>query len=193
MAQFNRAVIFSGHMIDPPGRIPRRFPVECVPAVSEAIQRQLAEWGTGPQTLAICGGAPGSDTLFAEACLGRGVHVRLLLPFSVENFEAEIFKGTSAQWRHRFEALLPRCEVLCQPKCLGPLPPGVTAFERNNRWILDRARCRCAPGNRHHQSDGAWVLLTPSRSVSGPLGPSFAKGVSSNALTSAATAAVASG
>jgi hypothetical protein len=140
MAQFNRAVIFSGHMIDPRGRTPRRFPVECVPAVSEAIQRQLAEWGTGPQTLAICGGAPGSDTLFAEACLGRGVHVRLLLPFSIENFWGEVFKGAAAHWRDRFEALLPRCEVLCQPNCLGPLPPGVTAYERNNRWILDDAR-----------------------------------------------------
>jgi hypothetical protein len=140
MAQFNRAVIFSGHMIDPPGRVIPRFPLERVPAVAASIGRQLARWGADAQTLAICGGAPGSDILFAEACLARGVHLRLLLPFSIEEFECETFERTAPAWLHRFKALLPRCEVLCQPDCLGPLPPGVTAYERNNLWILDHAR-----------------------------------------------------
>jgi len=140
MAQFNRAVIFSGHMIDPPGRDKPRFPVECVPAVAASIGRQLARWGADGQTLALCGGAPGSDILFAEACLARGAHLRLLLPFSIEKFGRETFEGTPLAWLRRFEALLPRCEVLCQPDVLGPLLPGATAYERNNLWILDHAR-----------------------------------------------------
>jgi len=140
MAQFKRAVIFSGHMIDPPGREKPRFPVECVPAVAASIGRQLARWGADAQTLAICGGAPGSDILFAEACLARGAHLRLLLPFSIEKFGRETFEGTPPAWLRRFEALLPRCEVLCQPDVLGPLPLGATAYERNNLWILDHAR-----------------------------------------------------
>jgi hypothetical protein len=132
-------------MIDPPGREERRFPAECMPAVSQSIERQLAGWDAGPRTLAICGGAPGSDMLFAESCLRRGVQVRLLLPFSIENFEREAFQGASAEWRPRFEALLPRCEVLCQPDCFGPLPPGVSAYERNNLWILDHASSEFPP------------------------------------------------
>ena len=142
MAQFNRAVIFSGHMIDPPGRDKPRFPVECVPAVAASIGRQLARWGADGQTLAICGGAPGSDILFAEACLARGAHLRLLLPFSIEKFGRETFEGTPLAWLRRFEALLPRCEVLCQPDVLGPLLPGATAYERNNLWILDHGDIR---------------------------------------------------
>ena len=147
MAQFNRAVIFSGHMIDPPGRDKPRFPVECVPAVAASIGRQLARWGADAQTLAICGGAPGSDILFAEACLARGAHLRLLLPFSIEKFGRETFEGTPPTWWRRFEALLPRCEVLCQPDVLGPLPPGAIAHERNNLWILDHARSQLPRGS----------------------------------------------
>src|SRR5262249_44197188 len=140
MAQFNRAVIFSGHMIDPPGRDKPRFPVECVQPVAASIRDQLMRWGTDARTLAVCGGAAGSDILFAEGCLARVAHVRLLLPFSLEKFGRETFERTAPEWWWRFEALLPRCEVLCQPDVLGPVPYGETAYERNNLWILENVR-----------------------------------------------------
>ena len=52
---FTQAIVFSGHMVDSPGRKNPRFHAGCVPAVAESIGHQLAGWDAGPQTLAIWG------------------------------------------------------------------------------------------------------------------------------------------
>ena len=61
--------LFSGHMIDAPGRCRPRFPPDKEKIAAQAIAKKLDELGAGPGDLALCGGACGGDLLFAEACL----------------------------------------------------------------------------------------------------------------------------
>jgi len=61
-------LLFSGHMIDAPGRKEARFPPEKEREAAEAIAIKLDELKTGEKDLALCGGACGGDLLFAEAC-----------------------------------------------------------------------------------------------------------------------------
>src|SRR5688572_447415 len=88
-AKFNKVAVFSGHMIDAPGRKTPRFPPEKEGAVRERLARQLEEWKIGPGDLAICGGAQGGDMLFAEVCADRKAEVWLLLPLPEGDFLEE--------------------------------------------------------------------------------------------------------
>src|SRR5215813_6570901 len=70
--RFKKVVVFSGHMIDKPGRPEERFPPSKEGVVRERIAKQLEVWGVGAGDLAICGGGRGGDILFAELCADRG-------------------------------------------------------------------------------------------------------------------------
>jgi tetratricopeptide (TPR) repeat protein len=61
--RFRKVVVFSGHMIDKPGRSEERFPPRKENAVRERIAKQLDVWTIGAGDLAICGGARGGDIL----------------------------------------------------------------------------------------------------------------------------------
>src|SRR5208337_4165779 len=59
-----KVALFSGHMIDAPGREKPRFPPDKEPIAARAIEEALADLGVGAADLAICGGACGGDLLF---------------------------------------------------------------------------------------------------------------------------------
>ena len=77
-----RVVLFTGHMVDRPGRKPPRFPRT---TEAEAIARRLIddamaqEAKEGPISLGIAGGACGGDILFHEACAAAGTERKLML------------------------------------------------------------------------------------------------------------------
>ena len=105
-------LLFSGHMIDAPGRASVRFPPEAEAAAAMKISEQLDKLAVGPADLAICGGAGGGDLLFAEACRARGVPLEILTAAGIE-------------------------ETLERN---GREPPFlVGAFERNNERMLQRS------------------------------------------------------
>ena len=81
-----KVVLFSGHMIDAPGREKPRFPPDREPIAAAAIAAALADLGLGPNDLAICGGACGGDLLFAEAARARGARLELYIPFEEPRF-----------------------------------------------------------------------------------------------------------
>jgi class 3 adenylate cyclase len=96
--------VFSGHMIDRPGRPRPRFPAEREEAVAAALREHLARYGKVAGYAAASGGA---DILFHEAvrALGGESHVVLACPpdeFVEESVPLEI----GAKWRERFEAVL---------------------------------------------------------------------------------------
>lgn len=134
--------LFSGHMIDAPGRAPARFPPARVPAAAQAIRRALAAHAAGPGDLAIAQAASGGDLLFLEACLERGLRVRPMLPFEVTDFIARsvLPAQDGEHWRTRFEAVMMR---LPEPPQIMPAEPGGAAgdnpYERCNRWMLATA------------------------------------------------------
>jgi hypothetical protein len=144
-----RVFLFSGHMIDHPDRTkPRdgqkpkdpRFPPRLEPAVAGAIQADLADLAAGPADAAVCSAAAGSDILFDEAVLARGVPLRIYLPFDVPTFLEESVRFAGERWVERFHHVTARSEVFLAPQVLGPRPEGKDPYERTNLWMLDEAR-----------------------------------------------------
>jgi tetratricopeptide (TPR) repeat protein len=148
-----QVLLFSGHMVDAPGRPTPRFPAAMVPQAGAAIERALEALGAGAGDLALTQGAAGGDLLFAEACAARGVRVQLLQPLPEAAFIAEsVLRSAGGEaWRERYFALKSR--LAGPPRCageeLGEPPRGTDVWERGNLWLLytglafgfDKLRC----------------------------------------------------
>jgi len=134
-----KVVLFSGHMIDAPGREKPRFPPDKEPIAAAAIGAALSDLAIGPDDLAVCGGACGGDLLFAEAALARGARLELFIPFDEPTFLEKSVDFAGDDWRARFFAAQARAALHVQPVELGPTPAGQDPYERNNRWMFDAA------------------------------------------------------
>jgi hypothetical protein len=132
-----KVLLFSGHMIDAPGRQTPRFPPEKEPIAAAAIANTIAEIGADPGDLAICGGACGGDLLFAEACLARDMRLELYIPFDEPSFLANSVDFADANWHSRYIAAKSKATVHVMPAELGSLPPGEDPYELNNLWMLE--------------------------------------------------------
>lgn len=141
--QPRQVLLFSGHMIDAPGRAPPRFPPEKEAAAAQRIDEALAQLGADGNDAALCQAAAGGDILFLEACLKRGIKCSVMLPFPEPEFiERSILPSQGGEkWRDRYYALVQAINARSQvmPEHLGPLPKGVDAFERCNLWLLNTA------------------------------------------------------
>lgn len=138
-----RAIVFTGHMVDAPDRATPRFPAARVDAAAQRIAAALDDIGAGPEDVALTQGAAGGDLLFAEACLARGMRLRLLLPLAERDFVAASLLPVAdgARWHARFRAVVDRLDEPAHeaPVELGALAPGDNAFVRGNRWLLESA------------------------------------------------------
>jgi len=168
-----QVLLFTGHLVDAPGRAQPRFPAERVPQAAQAITAALDALGVGAGDLALTQGAAGGDLLFAEACVARGVRVQLLQPLPEPDFiGASVLPSVGGEgWRDRYFALKPSlgCPPRCLPAELGPAPDGVDVWERGNLWLLysalacgiDKVRCIAlwdggggdGPGGTRHMVD----------------------------------------
>lgn len=135
----NNVVLFSGHMIDGPGRDVPRFPPDKEPVAAAKIAETLAEIDTGRGDLAICGGACGGDQIFAEACLARGMDLELYIPFDEPTFLANSVDFADADWHRRYFAAKSRAALHVMPEELGPLLTDANPYEQNNLWMLQSA------------------------------------------------------
>jgi len=133
-----RVYLFSGHMIDRPGRTPPRFPADKEAIAAQAIADRLDALKAGPGDLAICGGACGGDTLFAEACLARGLRLQIHIQYGEPEFLQASVAFAGDGWLDRYDALKanPNTSVRVQPDDLGPVPKGGNPYVRNNLWQL---------------------------------------------------------
>jgi len=134
-----KVALFSGHMIDAPGREKPRFPPDKEPVAAHAIAETLTDLGVGPTDLGICGGACGGDLLFAEAVLARGGRLELYLPFDEPTFLEKSVDFANRNWRARYFAAKARAVLHFAPTELGPIRKEEDAYERNNRWMLNSA------------------------------------------------------
>lgn len=101
--EFPSVVVFSGHMIDAPGRTSPRFPPEREAEVREAIRRELLRVRAGfGYSSAACGG----DIIFCECLLEMGAKVHLVLPCPVDAFKRQSVSFAGADWERRFHAVL---------------------------------------------------------------------------------------
>ena len=143
--QGGRALLFSGHMIDAPGRTTPRFPPAREPRVANEIRAKLNELAAGGDDVAISSAACGSDILFAEAVLELGVPLRIYLPFDEVQFLERSVTFANSDWPERFSAVVAHSQRFIATHELGVLPPGDDAFERNNLWMLNEARAIGGP------------------------------------------------
>jgi tetratricopeptide (TPR) repeat protein len=133
-----RIFLFSGHMIDQPGRAEPRFREENVLAATKAIGELLDRWGANAEDLALCGGACGGDLLFAEQCLQRGLRLHVRLHSEEPQFLEQSVNRAGPEWRERFNLVKENrnTKVIVMPEELGPTPEKVNPFERTNVWQL---------------------------------------------------------
>lgn len=141
--QPRRVILFSGHMVDAPGRTPARFPPPRVPAAAVRIAAALDALEAGPADLGLTQGAAGGDLLFAEAAQARGLPLLFLQPFSEDEFVERSVRPVQdgERWVARYRAVAAR---LSAPPHSMPPAPGEggseeSPFERCNRWLLDTA------------------------------------------------------
>lgn len=140
--RFEKVLISSGHMIDQPERPEERFPQHKEGVVRERLAAQLEKWNVGLSDLAICGGARGSDILFAELCAERGAEVWLFLALPENAFLERSVRLPNSDWEQRYFALRERenVKLFLQGDRLRSPPKGVSVFSRNNLWMINTAR-----------------------------------------------------
>lgn len=170
-----RVLLFTGHMVDAPDR-PKdqmRFPPT---AKAEATARELIEGAVaaelaceGGVSMAIAGGACGSDILFHEACLDKGIKSQLHLALPEAQFLSTSVQRGGPQWVERYRKLCGRLETRVLQD-IDALPdwlvdkPGYDLWQRNNLWMMFDAIATGAPNLT------LIALYNPEREADGPGG-----------------------
>jgi len=132
-------VVFSGHMIDQPNRLQRRFPPELEDPVRKEIAKFLDQVYAG---IAYSSAACGSDIIFLEEMARRSGEINIVLPFEKEQFlreSVDIIPG--ANWGRRFDQLIKKA---AQVKILGQYDPlvNIPNFEFDNLFLYGNALAR---------------------------------------------------
>lgn len=91
---------YTGHMMASDGDGATN---EAERAIAAAVAREMSKGLIG---FAYGSLACGSDILFAEECLRRGIELNLFLPFAVDEFKAVSVAPGGESWLARFEAVL---------------------------------------------------------------------------------------
>lgn len=147
--EFAHVLLFTGHMIDRPGRNPPRFPAWAEPQARQAIHAAIAglAWNQPGTTVGLAAAASGGDLLFHECCQELGIPTGVLLAMDPEKFEAASVAPAEGDWMARYHALLrkagPRVRVMQENDGLleGPTE---NAWQRANLWMIEEAG-RLAP------------------------------------------------
>lgn len=136
--------LFTGHMVDAPGRATPRFPESLVPAAEQRVAETLARLGAGPDDLALTQGAAGGDLIFTEAALALGLRVRWLQPFDEALFLQASIRPYGGHWQARYDnaraRLDPAQPIAAAPQVLGPPAEGEDPYARCNLWLLATAQ-----------------------------------------------------
>jgi hypothetical protein len=127
-------------MIDAPGRAQARFPAALEDAVRAAITDELTRHDAGPYDIGVGSAACGSDVLFAECLLARGVALRLCLPFPEPEFLAASVAFAGSGWVERFHAVAARARVAIFPPTSPIARVENDPYKRTNLWMIENAR-----------------------------------------------------
>ena len=103
---FDLAILFTGHMVDLPGRAIPRFPQGAEPAAWRAIHAAVenARRRAKGRIVGISSGARGGDLLFQDACRLFGIERRMVLPFPPAAFiETSVAGVPNGGWEAKFE------------------------------------------------------------------------------------------
>jgi cytochrome c551/c552 len=143
-------LVFSGHMIDEPGRAHPRFPASQEGTAQNRIEQAIQDVVAAAQErqermIGIAGVSDGGDLLFHETCQRLGVETHVLLPVPELAYRATAMSGQASRWADRYHAALRNATKVLTLARTDTLPgwlQGKTSYstwQRNNRWILHYA------------------------------------------------------
>jgi hypothetical protein len=136
------SLVFTGHMVDLPGRSPPRFPPDLVEAVRIEIERRITRHTEGRSKSSVRGFASlarGGDVLFHEICRNLGFDTVIVLPFSLDLFFKTSVEGAEGgDWPQRFHKLWDETPPAYRFD-LG-LPQSDEAYAICNERVLELAR-----------------------------------------------------
>lgn len=132
-------VIFSGHMIDQPGRENPRFPADLERQVYENIRDRLL---TIDGKIGYASAACGADILFLEAILELNGEIHIILPYEQEEFmknSVDIIPGSN--WKERYNNLLAKASevIVCSNQ---NLKNGEILYEYANYFVHGLGKMR---------------------------------------------------
>ena len=134
MKAVTEIVVFTGHMVDLPGRKVQRFPPMLENAARAGIAKRLAKFDAA-RTFGIASGARGGDILFHEESRRIGIATVIVLPFSAMKFEETSVAGVdSGNWVARFRQLW--SETPDNLRVILNLPAGDNAYVACNTEVL---------------------------------------------------------
>jgi len=143
-----RVLLFTGHMVDKPGRAQPRFPP--TKAAEDKVRDLLREAIAAEQALSdgkivgVCGGACGGDLLFHEVCAEVCIPTRLYLALPRERFCVTSVQHAGPDCVERYYRLCTRLNprVLMEneelPRWLRG-KAGYDIWQRTNLWMLYNA------------------------------------------------------
>jgi hypothetical protein len=134
-----RVFLFSGYMVDFPGKVKKTFPANKEKEIREDIVRTLEKHNAGPGDIAILAGlSAGSEILFAEVCAEKGIHVNIHLPLPESKYIREFVSIAGESWVDRFYKICshPDVDEFYQLEQVGLPKKNDDPYERNNRWAL---------------------------------------------------------
>jgi tetratricopeptide (TPR) repeat protein len=137
--------LFTGYMINNPKKKEDHFPPEKEPEIKAAIGAVLDKYGPGPSDLAVTTGMDaGSEILFVENCVERGIPVQAYFPMLEAPYVRDFVSPGGEKWVERFYAMRndPLVTEYYQPDSVGLPKDDDNVHERNNRWSLYSALSR---------------------------------------------------
>lgn len=143
--QEDMVFLFTGYMVNKDRKQEDPFPPKMEDEIKAAINAVLDKYHAGPDDLAVTTGMDaGSEILFVESCVARGVPVQAYFPLFEGPYVREFVSPGGDGWQERFYKLRndPLVSEFYQPDCVGLPKEGDNVHERNNRWALYSALSR---------------------------------------------------
>jgi hypothetical protein len=145
-----QTIVFTGHMIDAPGREKERFPKAAEATARAMIHTELSQLlNTFPgPALGIASGASGGDILFHEVCRELRVPTRILLALPENLFIEHSVSSAGPEWVARFRQLMDNHSGPDEVQVLASIPalpdwmrdpPNYDIWQRTNMWLLEEA------------------------------------------------------
>ena len=138
-ANQGQSFLFAGYMVDHAGKDKKNFPAVKENEIRNEIVKALEKYNAKPNDHAFLAGlSAGSEIIFAEVCIEKGIAVDLHLPLAEAGYIKEFVSPCGDSWTDRFYKIRSHSlvEEFYQRENIGLAKEGDDPYERNNRWAL---------------------------------------------------------
>ncbi|MBF0530684.1 MAG: adenylate/guanylate cyclase domain-containing protein, partial [Deltaproteobacteria bacterium] len=137
--QIPQVVVFTGHMLDRPGRLEPRFPACLEGQVKQNIRERLINMDG---RIGFASGACGADIIFLETVLELGGQMHLVLPFNLDQFLKErVAIIPDSDWPSRLNRLMEKATDVIWASS-QPMRDSIISFQYTNLLLLGLAKIK---------------------------------------------------